>query len=165
MRIDAVAWPARVAFLLLAGFHAWLFWIHAASGRLFDPATALRWCAGLLLVAGFAGLRRLGVPLVRGRKAVVLWLLVALLHAHAAWAPSSAIAERGALEHTLATVVLQAASATALLGIGLVLVAFAVRPRTRGSRSPSWFAQHARPAVRPSDGWLLLLSPRPPPLG
>jgi hypothetical protein len=164
VRIDASALPGRVAILLLAGFHAWLFWGHLVGGRLLDPAVAMRWVAGLLLVAGFAGLRHLGVPLIRGRKAVVLWLLVALLHVHAAWTPPGALAERGVMDEVLATVVLQAASATALLGIGLVLLAIVLRPRARGFRSPAWFAQQVVFSSRPADGCLLLLSPRPPPL-
>jgi hypothetical protein len=164
-RAEVSALLGRVAVLLLSGFHAWLFWSHLAGGRLLEPAVASRWVAGVLLTAGFLGLRRVGVPLVRGRKAVVLWLLVALLHVHAAWAPQGTIADRGAMDEAVATIVLQAASAAALLGLGLVLLAVTLRPKTRAFRSPTWFAQHAGAAGRPSDGWSPLLSPRPPPLG
>ena len=94
----------------------------------------------------------------------MLWLLVALLHVHAAWAPQGTLADRGAMDEAVATFVLQAASAAAVLGLGLVLLAGVLRPKARAFRSPAWFAQHAAVAGRPADGWSLLLSPRPPPL-
>jgi hypothetical protein len=153
----------RVAILALGGFHAWLFWSHLAGGRLFEPAVAVRWFAGLALVAAFVALRRLGLPVLRGRQAVVLWLLVALLHVHAAWAPGSTLAQGPAGDEAV-VLVLQAASATALLGVGLVLLVIALRPRTRAPHCPAWFAQHARPAGHAADAWRLLLAPRPPPL-
>lgn len=165
VRADVSAWAGRVAVLLLSGFHAWLFWRHLVDGRLFESAVATRWLAGVLLTAGFIGLRRLGVPVIRGRQAVVLWLLVALLHAHAVLAPQGTLTERGMVDDAVAAIVLQAASATVLFGTGLLLLAMVLRSRERALRTPAWFAQHAAVAGHPADGWLLLRAPRPPPLG
>jgi hypothetical protein len=72
---------------LLVGFHAWLLAQRLAEGRIAEPAVVLRWLAGLGLTAALIGLRRAGVPLLWGRKALVLWLLVLLLHWSATPAP------------------------------------------------------------------------------
>jgi hypothetical protein len=154
----------RVALLLLAAFHAWLFWSHLVSGRLLEPAVGARWVTGVLLTAGFLGLKRYGLPTFRGRKAIVLWLLVALLHAHAAWAPGEAMAGPQRTDGTIAVFVLQAISATALLGAGLALLAVALRQKPRPVRAPAWPSRRGALAATPADGWLLVLAPRPPPL-
>lgn len=87
-RIAKVASLTGIA--LLVAFHGWLFAGRLAEGELLEPAVALRWLASLLLVAALLGLRRAGVPLLRGRKALVFWLLVVLLH----WS-ATPMAERG----------------------------------------------------------------------
>ena len=67
----------------LGFFHLWLFARQAWSGELASPEILLKWFAAAALVAALVALRRKGVPLARGRKAVALWTLVALLHAPA----------------------------------------------------------------------------------
>lgn len=74
------------AAVTLVGFHAWLLWTHLTLGSLLEPGVAFRWAVAGGLLAAFTWLRRTGVPLVSGRKAGVLWVLVVLLHCHAAWA-------------------------------------------------------------------------------
>ena len=69
-----------VSALALVLFHAALFWNHIGEGRLLDPAVAARWSLAVLLLLAMAALRRAGVPLLWGRRALVVWLLVALLH-------------------------------------------------------------------------------------
>ena len=64
-------------------FHLWLFARQAWTGELGSPETVFKWIAAAALVAALAVLRRNGVPLARGRKAVAIWTLVALLHAPA----------------------------------------------------------------------------------
>ena len=64
----------------LAVFHAALFWNQIGEGRLLDPAVAARWSIAALLLLALAALRRAGVPLIWGRRALVVWVLVALLH-------------------------------------------------------------------------------------
>ena len=64
---------------LLGGFHLWLLGNQAWSGQLAEPDLVLRWAAALALGGGLVALRRRGESLV-GRKAVVIWLLAALLH-------------------------------------------------------------------------------------
>ena len=79
----------RLAFWALVAFHAGLFSVHLIQGRLLEPQTAGRWVVAVLLIAGFRRLSSLGLPLVFGQRAVVLWLLVLLLHCHAGWASGS----------------------------------------------------------------------------
>ena len=73
---------ASVALLVL--FHAWLFGAQLVDGQLADAALLARWAAAGLLTAALWGLRRRGVPLFRGRRAVAIWLLAAVLHGPAA---------------------------------------------------------------------------------
>ena len=153
---------SRVAVLLLVAFHAWLFWDRFFDGRFFEPAVASRWIAGALLTAALLWFRRTGLPLLWGRKAVVVWLLIVLLHAHAVWSPSHAEVTPGGVD-TVAAFVLQAASATTLIGVGLALLCLLARALTARVPAASWFAAHAIPAGRPGCGHLLLLAPRPPP--
>ena len=65
---------------LLALFHVWLFAGQAWNGHLADPALLLRWLFAGGLVAALVGLRRQGTSIFRGRKAVAIWVLAALLH-------------------------------------------------------------------------------------
>jgi hypothetical protein len=85
-RVARSAWAIARGSVLTGGlalviFHIVLFRDRLVGGDLFDPAVALRWLAAVGLVSALEVLRRMGVPLARGRKAFVVWLLVVLLHA------------------------------------------------------------------------------------
>jgi hypothetical protein len=74
-----------LAAVLLVGFHLNLLWERIAAATLFEPVTALRWGAALLLMAAaLYASRRLGFSLWHGRGALVFWLMVLLLHSGAA---------------------------------------------------------------------------------
>ncbi|MGB3561792.1 MAG: hypothetical protein WBC09_01915 [Thermoanaerobaculia bacterium] len=73
-----IAGPALVALVVL--YHAFLLWQRVADLTLLEPAVAVRWLATLLLLLGLFRLHHRGVPLIWGRKALVFWLLVLLLH-------------------------------------------------------------------------------------
>ena len=77
-RVLGLAAAATAASLIL--LHAWIFWDQLANGRLVDPALALKWIGAGVLCAALLALRRAGVALLWGRKAFVVWVLVALLH-------------------------------------------------------------------------------------
>lgn len=66
--------------LAVTGHHLWLLWSRLTSGQLLDPDIGLRWAAGLPLILALAALRRCGVPLLWGRKALAYWLVVLLFH-------------------------------------------------------------------------------------
>jgi hypothetical protein len=64
----------------LAGFHFLLLWRRIQDLSLLQPGVALRWLVAAALLAAMACLTRTGGSLFRGRRALVLWLLVLLLH-------------------------------------------------------------------------------------
>ena len=72
------------AVALLVLFHAWLFGAQLVDGRLADAALLVRWAAAGLLTVALWGLHRRGVSLFRGRRAIAIWLLAAVLHGPAA---------------------------------------------------------------------------------
>ncbi len=112
----------------LVAFHGWLLWDRLAGGDLLDPGVAFRWSVAALLVLALAGLQRAGAPLVRGRRALVVWLLVALLH----WSTGTTAAPTAALTSSPASVifVLPTTGAAALMGLGLLAALIAARRRT-----------------------------------
>jgi len=75
--LSVIAGSAVAALVVL---HAAIFWSHLDSGRLMEPLTAGRWLVSLFLVGFLVVLRRRGVPLLWGRRALVVWMLVVLLH-------------------------------------------------------------------------------------
>ena len=83
-RVRQVLGLASVGFLI--AFHAVLLWERLADSTLFEPVPAIRWLATVALIALLVRLHRKGVSLLRGRGALVLWLLVLLLHA-SFWGP------------------------------------------------------------------------------
>jgi hypothetical protein len=145
---------------LLVLFHLWLFLDRLWQGQLADPGALLRWAMAGGLTAALWTLHRRGVSLVRGRKAVAIWVLAALLHA-------PAMAGEHPADHSpaLAEVVTTVAQliGSVRFGLGLILLAVVLHrqtlPRLARARALS------RPRGRPLDrGRSLHFSPRPPPL-
>lgn len=144
----------------LGAFHAWLFGAHLVDGRLADPMVALRWVVGLALFGGLLWLRRLGVPILRGRRAAGLWTLVFLLHCHAVAVPGSEAASQFSLPAVAEAVVLGVGTA---LGLGLLLVLAHAAPVRRRAFAPVWHHTPCPASGSVSAGHLLALAPRPPP--
>jgi len=152
----------RVSVGILVVFHAWLFWLHATEGKLFEADVALRWLVAGAVALAFWGLRRLGLPLFRGRRAVVLWLLVVLIHGHAVWTGDAgqvhlASLPQAAVEFAPAGLYL-AVAATALLFLAWWLQHAALPRRPMRSSVPG------RRFGLPPAASTLPFSPRPPPL-
>ncbi len=78
-RVFHIVSLALAAALVL--FHLRLLWTRLADGSVFDPVVAARWLMGLALAGLLVGLKRRNVSVLRGRPALVAWLLVMLLHA------------------------------------------------------------------------------------
>jgi hypothetical protein len=70
-----------VAVASLVLLHVSILWARITQGRLAEPVVALRWVAAAVLLVALLALRRRGVPLLWGRRALVFWLLVLVLHA------------------------------------------------------------------------------------
>ncbi|HEX6211301.1 MAG TPA: hypothetical protein VF136_11025 [Methylomirabilota bacterium] len=114
---------ACAAALGLVVFHVWLFARQLLAGQLLDPDLALRWATGGLLVAALVWLRRRGVPLLYGRRALSVWLLVALLHCWGAAASAGSQEPPVPVPEASASYVLPITAGTLLFGLGLLLVA------------------------------------------
>jgi len=82
---------------VLVFFHALLLWTRISDLSIFQPLVAIEWIAGVLLLLALRHLRRNGVPLLRGRKALAFWLLVLLVHLIAAPPGVEWLAEPGGL--------------------------------------------------------------------
>lgn len=145
----------------LALFHVWLFAGQALQGDLADPAKLARWLAAGLLLAALAGLYRAGVPLVRGRKAVAIWLLAALLHGPAIGERLDAL-DTPSIPEAVSTLAGLGAAAAGALGL-LLLLWIARAPRT--AQALDGRAAVIRAASGPlAPGTHTAFAPRPPPL-
>lgn len=140
--------------IVLTMFHSQLLWKRITTLTLFEPLVALRWFTAALLLAGFVYLRRAGVSVIWGRKALILWLLVLLCHA-GAMSPTDhlPLAEPGLL------------FALSLWGFALRAILNELdRLTAERDRSFSWTLVVSRPPGLLADPRVLqLLSPRPPP--
>ncbi len=145
----------RVAAAVLVVYHAALFWDRVASLTLLDPAVALRWGVAAALAFGLVRMRRAGVPLLAGRRALIVWTLVALLHA--SMAPGA-----GAVAATLAET---DAGLWLALSLSTLVALFGTAAGASLSRPPCGTPGRlvpATPAFRAAC--LAPLSPRPPPI-
>jgi hypothetical protein len=125
---------------MLVVFHVALFCTHLSQGRLLEPAVALRWVFGLMLLGALWALRRGGVPLLWGRRALVVWVLVAVLHAGAA-VPTASDSLSPSPGDALTLVVLPPAAGLIFAAAMLLLVALA-----RSWRLPVPLPRPVRPA-------------------
>jgi hypothetical protein len=123
-----------VSGLALVVFHAALFWNHVGEGRLLDPAVAARWGMGALLLLAMVVLRRAGVPLLWGRRALVVWVLVALLHWTAAPADDGGTLAHGGAVALLLVDVPAGASVAFLVASLFLLILLRARVARRCAR-------------------------------
>lgn len=149
--------------IALAAFHAWLLVWRLAEGQIAEPLVALRWILAGVLVMALAALRRAGIPLLLSRRGTIVWVLVALLHAHTSGGP---VVHSADARSTAALLVVLPGAATGIVATALLLMAgAAVR---RGSRfaiplRPMW-ALNCRQAPPPAHGFGPALPARAPPL-
>ena len=146
---------------LLAAFHVWLFAGQVWAGELVDLALVSRWAIAAGLIAALISLRRRGLSLVRGRHAVAVWLLAAMLHGPALARAADGVAP--SMPEVVATLA-QAMNGIAAAGT-ILLILFALRFRRA--------AAPALKALSPLDAHcfadalsahsFLPFAPRPPP--
>lgn len=146
---------------VLVAFHAWLLVGQAWEGQLAEPGLVLRWLAAVGLFCGLAVVRRRGGALFRGRRAVSLWLLAALLHGPAALR-SDVVQASPALPEAVVTLV-QAVAVPLVLGVTLALLAL-WRRRGCDRRSVAWFFRRVSPVLAAVAVGPFALAPRPPPV-
>lgn len=151
---------AKLATAVLVVFHLWLLWTHIVTGRLLEPDVLVRWAVAAVVAAALLALYRLHLSLFWGRRAVVLWLLVVLIHGHAAWSGQTPSVLSDALPEAVAALMPVGAVASALL-----LAVGAAGAGERRLAPPSRLARVAVTfVVGPCFGSCLPpFSPRPPP--
>ena len=135
----------------LIGLHIRLLWLRFAEGSLWSPMVAARWVAAVVLCVTLLLLRRAGIPLFWGRKALVFWVLVLVLHA------TSGVA-------ALDADVLQTLPVAATTALCTLLLLLRLPPP---SASAAWRPGRTlvrRVVARRRRAWLRLHVPRPPPL-
>ena len=144
---------------VLVLFHVWLFLDRLWQGQLADAGSLLRWAVAGGLTAALWTLQRRGVSLVRGRKAIAIWVLAALLHAPV-MAGEHPADHAPALAEVVATVAQLIGAVGA--GLGLLLLAVALRGQTAPQLARARAV--ARPRLRPyAASRALPFSSRPPP--
>lgn len=151
----------RLSLLALIVFHLGLLGAHLLDGRAFEPATAVRWVLSLVVLAGFRSLSRRGVPLLLGRRAVGLWLLVVIIHCSAAWDGGAAAALDRAIPKSVTA--LAQVSLTVLAVGAAVAAAFTTAARAWGGSHRPFFVPTLIAGL-PASGFVFRFSPRPPPL-
>ena len=137
----------------LAVFHGHLLWQRLTDGSLLQPIVVARWAVSVLLVVALLQLWSKGLPVLRGRRAGVLWLVVVLLHAFTPGGSLPAVdpVAEGMLPAALAML--------ALLAFGLAAAA------RHGSISTRRLVYRRRQRPRRSSaGWYRVLFSRPPPV-
>jgi hypothetical protein len=110
---------------LLVLFHLWLFVSQLLDGRLTELGPVLRWLMAAGLVTALAGLHRNGASLFRGRKAVSIWLVAALLHGPAI--AGGAVTHESPAVADVVIALVQISAASVALGLGLLLLAGLLR--------------------------------------
>jgi hypothetical protein len=149
--------------IALAAFHGWLLVWRLAEGQIAEPVVALRWILAGVLVTALAALHRAGIPILLSRRGTVVWILVALLHAHTSGGP---VVQAADAESTAALLVVLPGAVTGIVASALLLrVGAGVR---RGSHfvtplRPLW-ALNCRQALPPADWFGPALPARAPPL-
>ncbi len=146
------------AVLALAGMHLPLLAQRLSDASISRPGVLLRWLLVPVLVAAFAVLRHRGHSLVRGRAALVLWLLVLLLHA------APATTADGSHDLLLLPPVAVGALGTVVWIVAVALRSVRKTARAEGasrrrSRAPLAFALPASPLFGSAA-----FAPRPPPV-
>jgi hypothetical protein len=147
---------------VLALFHVWLFAGQVWEGRLADPVVLLRWLAAGALVAALVGLHRRGASILRGRKAVAIWLVAALLHGPAVARSIEGLGEP-ALPGFVATLTQIAAVSGAALGLAWALGRAWRRRRAAIAAPDIRIPQTSPPAGLSIAHAFVRFSPRPPP--
>ena len=143
----------------LVAFHVWVLGDQLWQGALADPVLAARWLLAGALFGALAALRRRGVSIVWGRRAVAIWSLAALLHGPVILDRADVTA--AAILPEIAATLAQATLLTAA-GLGLALLLSRLNRHRRNA------GQGRRPArtIRTSATRIsafTVLAPRPPP--
>lgn len=161
LRLSALALAAAY----LVALHAELLWQRITSQTLLEPLVVLKWAGAAALVAALLRLRSAGVSVWRGRRAVVLWMLVLLLHAGTAVPAAGELAADLAspAEAGLLFVLPLCVSVATVFELGRRLLARRAVARPARRTVPRWLLFEAPPGPAFAHGFGRVLCSRPPP--
>ncbi len=149
----------------LVYFHALLLWNRIATLKILETSVALRWGGAVVVLLGVFRLSRGGVPLFQGRKAVVFWLLVLLLHS-SVWMPATSGFDPQ-LDPTVGAALLFAlpiaVAVRTLVGADFRLLASIPGRRRPGYSPPVYSRLDIPPCFSLRSGFVWSLFARPPP--
>jgi hypothetical protein len=141
----------------LVAFHGILFWERVRDLSIFEPLVLLEWLLAAFLLVAMLHLRKRGIPLLHGRRALAFWLLVLFLHVMLAPPAVEWLEEHSGL--------------LLVIPVSGLLAALAPRALRRLSRhasrpvTPGFWRRRHRPSRAPTDpGHPFQLFARPPPL-
>lgn len=159
--LSLIAGPALVALVVL--YHAFLLWQRVVDLTLLEPMVAARWLATLVLLLALYRLHHRGVSLIWGRKALVFWLLVLLLHV-SFYGPLAEGVEAG-FDFQRAGLMLALPATVVVVSVVVFALVLLVKMLGLPATGPPHLSA---PTVRPSSpsllvGWTLQLASRPPP--
>jgi hypothetical protein len=153
-----VIFAALGAVLVL--FHVGVLAGQAWDGELADPGVLFRWLLAGGLAWALSFLRRTGVPIFLSQKAVALWLLAAVLH-------GPAMADRMTVDTPYlpetGTLVIEVVTASAALGLGVVLLGWLFGRSPALNRICSDAARAHALTRSPTFAFVVVFAPRPPP--
>jgi len=155
-------YAAALAITVLVVFHASILYTHAVDGSLADPVVMFRWAIGGALASLLVVFRRMGVPLIQGRRALVVWVLVGLLHVNAARTVTVSLINVAPEDAAAVLVVLPAAAPIVLGSLLLVVMALASATMAAPDLRQAWLA-HDADARLAANPLVPLLPPRAPP--
>ena len=149
-----------VAAALLAAFHVWIFASQLWSGELADLALISRWIIAGGLTAALLNLHRRGLPLVRGRQAIAVWLLAALMHGPALARNLDLVAP--SMPEVVSTLA-QTVTGVVAIGTLLLLLLSSLRVRLQAPVRGGVAAFASMPGPASLSGSVCPFAPRPPP--
>ena len=132
------------------------------DGSLADPVVTFRWAIGGVLACLLVVFHRMGAPLLQGRRALVVWVLVALLHVSAARTLTVSLINVTPEDAAAVLVVLPAAAPVLLGAMLLVVMALVSATTSAPDLRQAWLA-HDADARLAANPLVPLLPPRAPP--
>ena len=158
-----VAIAAPVAFLLY--LHIRIFTERLLDLTILEPVVAVKWLASLLILAVLLKFRRAGNPLLKGRKALVVWMLVLLLHVQISAPIGSDVGTKFDPQQSMLLTFLLPALISTAVSLALSFGRFSrIARRLRSQRSAAiLLRRRLPPKSRLLAGFSLAILSRPPP--
>lgn len=161
--VSTAAAIAAAAYLLY--LHSFLLAERLSDLSIFEPVVAVKWIASLLILAVLLKFRLAGIPLLKGRKALVVWMLVLLLHCQTSAPIGPEVSAEFAAQQNVWLIFLLPALVSIVVSLALSTgrVLKSVR-RSQSQRSAAiLFRRRLSPRPRLLAGFSLAILSRPPP--